>query len=90
MRRSNLCARDDLYTLYPSEADGRNVFLIHTQPDELESHKRRTCPEVNSLRFVRLTKRPTFGLGLNLELVTTCARKGVKFHAVCSLFQAFR
>ena len=27
MRRSNLCPRDDLYTLYPSEADGRNVFF---------------------------------------------------------------
>lgn len=82
MRRSNLCPRDDLYTLYPPEAAEETCFLIHSQPDELESDKRRTYPEVNSLRFVRLIKRPTFGLGLNLELVTTCGRKGVKFHAV--------
>ena len=66
--KNDVCRGEDLQTLYPSEADEKNVMddtkLIKTNLTEPDVE---LFMNVTSHRsFVRLMKSSTFGLGLSL------------------------
>ena len=61
----DLCPWDDLYTLYPSEADGKKVFL---DPHSARRTRKRQTSNLSWSKLIQFcsSHKKAFGLGLNL------------------------